>query len=126
MDESFFNDFESRLQSEGAGAALAQLADRLKQAERYGELFDVRLMQARLKHGLPAAQRAALESLPEPLRRAVEEDYLTACREIGFAVLEQGRLREAWKYLRPAGAQAAVAESLRKISPDEANAEEII
>jgi hypothetical protein len=126
MDESFFIDFESRLQSEGAASALAQLADRLKQAERFGELFDVRLMQARLKHGLPVAQSAALESLPEPLRRTVEEDYLTACREIGFAVLERGRLREAWKYLRPAGEQAAVAAAMERMSPDEENAEEII
>jgi hypothetical protein len=126
MDESFFNDFESRLQSDGAAAALAHLAEHLKQAKRFGELFDVRLMQARLKHGLPAAQSAALESLPEPLRRAVEEDYLTACREIGFAVLAQGRLREAWKYLRPAGEQAAVAAALKRIALDEENAEEVV
>jgi tetratricopeptide (TPR) repeat protein len=126
MDESFINEFESKLRDADAGVALAQLADRLKQAERFGELFDVRLMQARLKHGLPAAQSAALESLPEPLRRAVEEDYLAACREIGFAVLERGRLREAWKYLRPAGEQAAVAAALTKMRTDEENGEEMI
>ena len=126
MDESFFNDFERRLQSEGAAAALAQLAEGLKQARRYGELFDVRLMQARLKHGLPVAQSTSLESLSEPLRRAIEEDYLTACREVGFALLEQRRLREAWKYLRPTDEQAAVSAALMKIAPNEENAEEII
>jgi hypothetical protein len=126
MGESLFDEFHAALQSAGPAPALTNLADRLRQAERYGELFDVRLMQARLKHGLPASQSAALETLPELLRGKVETDYLNACREVGLALLSKHRVREAWKYLRPAGEQAAVAAELEKISPNEENVEELI
>ena len=89
MDERLFDEFQARLQTTGAETALEQLAQQLGQMRRYGELFDVRLMQARLKHGLPVANSASLETLPEPLRRQIENDYLTACREVGFAFLDE-------------------------------------
>ena len=102
------------------------LAQRFVVEQRYAELFDVRLMQIRLRNGLPAAESLSIEKLPEPLRGAIEQAYLEACREIGRGLLHQGRVRDAWRYLRPAGEQAAVAAELAKIPADEEHLEELI
>lgn len=121
-----FNELAEAAASQGIGAATARLAERLRHQEQYHELFDVRLLEARLKLGLPAILIQGLDDLAEPLRTRMEDAYLEACREVGHLLLADGRVREAWMYLRPVGDRADVAAALERITPDDGTTDQII
>ncbi|HET6883188.1 MAG TPA: hypothetical protein VFI31_23665 [Pirellulales bacterium] len=112
--------------NQGMPAATERLAEHFRASEHYHELFDLRLLQARLALGLPAILSKGLDDLEEPLRTQMEERYIEACREVGHLLLADGRVREAWMYLRPVGDRAAVAAALEKLTPDTDNTEQII
>lgn len=124
--ETSFDELQEELLTHGVDAALASLAERLRVASEYHDLFDVRLMQARRRLGLSVIQGQNLDDLEEPLRTRMEEAYLEACREVGHLLMAQGRVREAWMYLRPVGEKTETAAALRKIVPDESNTDQII
>ncbi|MGC4006256.1 MAG: hypothetical protein QM811_25315 [Pirellulales bacterium] len=126
MSHETLDALDAAIAAGGPTHALESLAKRFSVDERYHELFDTRLMQARLKLGLPAAAGGSLEELPDPERTKLEEAYLEACAEIGGRLLDKGRLREAWLYLRPTGKTEAVAAALRKLEVDEDNVEELL
>ena len=126
LDSKPFDELQADLQAEGADAVLERLAGLFREQRRYHELFDTRLMQSRHRLGLPVILATSLEDLPEPERTAVEEAYLTACREVGWLLWDDGKFREAWLYLRPLGENATVAAALGKVEPDEANVGELI
>jgi len=113
--ESIFDELQSTLAAQGAPAACTRLADHLRGTGQYHELFDARLMQARHELGLPIVPSGTLDDLPEPARTRMEEKYLEACREVGSLLLEAGRVREAWMYLRPVGEKADVAVALEEL-----------
>jgi len=118
--ESIFDELQSTLAAQGAPAACTRLADHLRGTGQYHELFDARLMQARHELGLPIVPSGTLDDLPEPARTRMEEKYLAACREVGSLLLEAGRVREAWMYLRPVGEKSDVAVALEKLREREA------
>lgn len=89
-------------------------------------LFDLRLMQERLRLGLAVDRRTPIEEIDEPLRSQLEAGYLAACREVGTLLAEAGRLREAWMYLRPAGDKQSLRRRLACITVDDAQADELI
>jgi hypothetical protein len=89
-------------------------------------LFDLRLMQERLRLGLALDRRTPIDEIDEPLRSQLEAGYLAACREVGELLVEAGRLREAWMYLRPAGEKQVLRRQLARITADEAQADELI
>ncbi len=123
---SLFDDLESTVTCGGVEPALAQLVEHLRGEGRFHELFDARLMQIRHALALPIVLTVPLDDLPEPVRTQLENGYLDICKEIGWPLLEQGRLRDAWAYLRPLGDNAAVAAALQKITPNDDNLEELI
>jgi hypothetical protein len=126
MSDRLFDETAADFEKSGPTAALETLAGRLKADDRLHELFDLRLMQTRLAHGLPVAHSPPLEDQPEPLRGILEKAYLDACREVGWAFMKQRQVREAWMYLRPLGETAAVAEALEKIEPTEDELEPLV
>lgn len=126
MSEPIFDELQTAVAQRGVGAATARIAEQLLASEHYHELFDLRLLEARLRLGLPAVLTKSLDDLAEPLRSQMEEEYLQACREVGQLFLRDGRVREAWMYLRPLGERAEVAAALAKLAPDEENTEQII
>ncbi len=126
MSDDIFEELQRTASRHNIEAAIAQAAEHLRASEHYHELFDLRLLEARLRLGLPAVLTKSLDDLQEPLRSQMEEEYLKACREAGYLFLNDGRVREAWMYLRPIGEQAEVAAALEKLTPDEENAEQII
>ena len=121
-----FEAIEAQLSTGGIDVALAHLAEILKSQARYHELFDARLMQARRRLGLPVILNKSIDDLPEPLRTQVENAYLEACKEVGHLLLDSGKVGEAWRYLRPVGDNAAVAEKLQLIEPDDDNIQQLI
>lgn len=127
MPDDIYEELLQARQSGGSEAALQRLAKYLLECHQYHDLFDVRLMQARHKLGLPIVWTKTLDQVPEPQRTAMEDASLEACREVGRAMLEVGRVREAWMYLRPAGDKAETAAALeRLVRDDESLAEDVI
>lgn len=122
-----YDEMTQAMAAGGADAALERLAAHMKTAHQYHDLFDVRLMQARLRAGLPVIWTKTMDELPEPGRTAVEDASIEACREVGKGLLQVGRVREAWMYLRPAGEKAEVAKVLEElVKEDESLAEDVI
>jgi hypothetical protein len=103
-----------------------RVAQSLASAGEFHRLFDLRLIQERRRLGLPLDRRTPIDDVEEPLRSQLEAGYLTACREVGELLLEAGRLREAWMYLRPAGDKLSIRQHLARIVPEEDQAEELI
>lgn len=126
MGENLFEELKARVEADGVPVALERLAEELRGAGRYHELFDALLMAARHREGLPVASARNLDTLEEPLRSRMEEVYLAACREVGGLWLERGRVREAWMYLRPLGENDAFAAALRGIEVTDENVEDVI
>lgn len=126
LDQQTFDDVAEAAAKEGMSAATEKLAEHFRSSEQYHELFDLRLLQARLDLGLPAILTKGLDDLEEPLRTRMEDRYLEACREVGHLLLADGRVREAWMYLRPVGDRATVAAALEKLTPQDDSAEQII
>lgn len=103
-----------------------EVAQALVAAGELHRLFDLRLLQERHRHGLPLDRRTPIDDVEEPLRSQVEAGYLAACREVGELMLESGRLREAWMYLRPAGDKFSIRERLATVVLDDERADELI
>ena len=127
MSDEIYDQLEQARRSGDVDATLNQLAAHLRTNHQYHDLFDVRLMQARAKHGLPLIWTKSLDQLPEPQRTAVEDASIEACREVGNAMLEVGRVREAWMYLRPTGDKNELAARLEQlVKEDESLSEDVI
>jgi hypothetical protein len=103
-----------------------QVAQTLVERGEFHRLFDLRLIQERRRLGLPLDRRTPIDDVEEPLRSQLETGYLAACREVGELLLEAGRLREAWMYLRPAGDKLSLRQRLAKVVLDDDRADELI
>ncbi len=121
-----FDEVEATLACGGVEPALEQLAERFKVERRYHELFDTRLMQARHHLGLSIVTSGTLDEQPEPQRSQLEDAYLEACREVGHLLLDEGKLREAWVYLRPTGESARMADAIKAATPNDENLPELV
>jgi hypothetical protein len=97
MSDDIFDELEKTVSRQSMEAATARAAEHLRSSEHYHELFDLRLLDARLRLGLPAVLTKSLDDLKDPLRTQMEEEYLKACREVGFLFLNDRRVREASK-----------------------------
>lgn len=126
FDDREFQQIRETVASAGADATCTALVEIFLAKKRYHELFDTRLLQTRQRLGLPIAGNSDLEDIPEPQRSEVEEGYLAACREVGKMLLDDGEIRTAWMYLRPAGETELMRAALERIEPDEANTEAIV
>lgn len=126
MSEQLFETLKTAVADGGAEATFDQLAQEMIQQQRYHDLFDTRLMQARYRLGLPVISATALDELPEEVRSKLEDGYLVACREVGDLLLKQNRFREAWMYLRPVGDKSPVAAALESATPEDETLEEMI
>ncbi|MGD9722035.1 MAG: hypothetical protein AB7O59_10015 [Pirellulales bacterium] len=126
MDTDVFDQLQSRLAAEGPDGLFAALIVRLTTEKRYHDLFDVLLMRSRRRLGLPVILTTSIDDLDEPLRSQVETEYLAACRQVGTLLLDEGKLREAWMYLRPVGDKRLVGQALARIPATEENLQDMI
>ncbi|QDU54284.1 hypothetical protein [Aeoliella mucimassa] len=75
---------------------------------------------------IPLINSPRLDDLEEPVRVQLEDDYTAACREVGGLLVDAGRLREGWQYLRAAGDKAPLQQVLGRAVPNPDNIEELI
>ncbi len=126
MSQDTFDQLSQTLRESGSEALFDQLTATLAREKKYHELFDVLLMRSRQRLGLPAILQGSIDDLDEPVRSQVEDAYLESCRHVGALLLDEGRLREAWMYLRPVGDKQLVAVAIEKIVPCEENLQDLI
>ncbi len=123
------------LASRGADAALDEAATLLRQQKKFHELFEVLKMKLRRNLGLPllpgvavggGANHSESETLTDHQRTKLEDGLIGACREIGAALLADGKIREGWMYLRPVGDKNEAARLLGRIEANDENYEDLI
>jgi tetratricopeptide (TPR) repeat protein len=108
------------------GTLLARAAQSLVESGDVHRLFELRLLEERRRLGLALDRRTPIDEIEEPLRSQLEAAYLAACREVGELLLEAGRLREAWMYLRPAGDKLAMRRRLSHVTAEGEQADGLI
>ena len=114
LDAAGFEQLEATAAASGPAAMLDQLAATLATARRWHAVFDLRLVQARLAAGLPLTTNAPPE---DPATQArLDERSLTACREVGQGLLDEGQVAAAWMYLRAAMPAEDVAQQLAAVA----------
>jgi hypothetical protein len=121
-----FDHLQSTFQSRGPEAALDHAATLLRDQKKYHELFEILKMQLRWKLGLPLLAGEATDGLPEDKRTQLEDGLIVACRQVGSALLAEGKIREGWMYLRPVGDKKEAATLLSRIADTDENYEELI
>jgi len=124
--ETEFDQLQETLERGGVEAALDQLAEYLRGNKNYHELFEALKMKARYELGLPLTYQDAGDELDESTRTKLEDGLISACRDVGTALLREGAIREGWMYLRPVGDRAAAAVELEKIDANEENLDALI
>ncbi|WP_425617189.1 hypothetical protein NA78x_000860 [Anatilimnocola sp. NA78] len=123
---ALFQQLQASLAQGGAAAVLQQAAEQLRKEKRYHELFEALKMQLRLRLGLPLQSSEGSDGLSEALRKDLEDGLITACREVGSLLIQEGKVREGYMYLRPVGEAAEARALLDQVVPDEDNTEELI
>jgi hypothetical protein len=98
----------------GSEAMLEALAASLAARRRWHALFDLRMVQARQRLGLPVS--GDVGAIDEATRELLDELSLAACREVGWPLLEEGQVAAAWMYLRAAAAPDEVAARLAALA----------
>jgi len=121
-----FDDLPQALDEGGVSAVLDRLVDTLRGEQKYPELFEALKMQVRHRLGLPIAYSEGGDDLTPEVRDQLETGLLDACREVGLALVRQGRVHDGWQYLRPTGENELVAAELRKLEIDDDNLEDIV
>src|SRR5262245_10521756 len=121
-----FDQIQAASSARGAEAVLDETATLLRNQNKFHELFEVLKMRLRRTLGLPLVAIEPMESLSEEKRTKLEDGLITACREVGEALLAEGQIREGWMYLRPVGDKAEAAKLLSAIETTDENCEDLI
>ncbi len=111
-----FEELEALLSSQGSAAALDYLDHRFREEKNYRALFDARLMRARLGLGLSLLPGG---DIPSAAQSAYNQAVTEAARETAELFLSEGRLAEAWPYLRAIGDTARMAAAIETAEPGE-------
>ena len=119
-DETSFDRLDTLFATEGGKAMLEDLADTLRRREQWHAVFDTRIVQARLAAGLTDDVDPA--SLDSRQREALDAASRAAALEVGWPLLEAGRVAEGWMYLRVAAEPAEVAGRLAGIAAEKLSA----
>jgi hypothetical protein len=132
MTTTEFDQLQSAVAGGGPDAALEKAAALLREQKKYHELFEVLKMQLRrrlrlpLLAGMSGEPSGDSETLTDDQRTKLEDGLIAACREVGAALLAEGKIREGWMYLRPVGDKAEAAKLLGRIEPTDENYEDLI
>ena len=106
--------------ADGPGAALDFLVETLRSEKNYHKLFDALLLKKKCELGLPTVNPTSLQDVPEEQRAEFENCYIESAREVGTALLDEGKLQDAWVYFRTIGEPEAVAKKLDETTlPDD-------
>jgi hypothetical protein len=123
---SIYDRLVETAQTQSPLAAAQLLVAELRQAGRYLELFEALKMLRRLELGLPAVALDHDAPLTPDQAEAIERGLLEACREVGLALIQQGRLQDGWLYMRPVGDLAAVRQAVDQLEATPENLDQFL
>jgi len=129
-----FESLQKTTSENGPGAAARFLADEMRREEKFPELFEALKMVHRIELGLPAvhteASSANTDSEPDAISPDVQDELdkklLSACAEVGTALMRKGNLQEGWMYMRAVGDRAATAEAMSKVPVTQDNLDTVL
>jgi hypothetical protein len=132
-DQNLFETIEQTLATHGPAAAAQVLVDKSRNEQNYTELFEALKMLHRIELGLPAVQTdiASTGDGSEPgispdIQDQLDKRLISACREVGMAMLRQGKLQEGWMYMRAANDPKAAAEAIAEVPVTHENLDVIL
>ncbi|MFN8008039.1 MAG: hypothetical protein U0V70_13655 [Terriglobia bacterium] len=114
MSEAVFQQLENLLARREPSLAFDFLENQFREAKKYPHLFETYLMRKRFELGLPLIQVGPLD-LPDAQRRAYEESFVQAAREVGRLYLADGNIPRAWPYFRAIGETAPVKAAIEAL-----------
>jgi hypothetical protein len=123
MSEETFAQFDSL--ASDTNAVFEKLVDELTQRKNYHALFDAMLMQKKHELGLPLGRPGSLEDVPSEQQPIIEQSYIDSARTVGQMLLDDGKIGEAWVYLRTIREPEAVRKAIESLEVDTENFEEI-
>lgn len=126
VSAEWFDELQRVGAADGPEASLEHLAAAFRDAKRYHDLFDVRVMQNRLRMRLPVDRKLGQNEDTPSENAKLEDADLAACREVGRLLLAEGRLRDAWMYLQASGDRQAMGAALAAGKPREDDADQWI
>jgi hypothetical protein len=126
IDDAIFRHLERAAAEGGTRAALDALVDALRVAGREHELFEALKFRIRAELGLPLAPRDLDETLEPSIRDRLDQGLIAACQEVGQRLMDAGRLRESWTYLRVLGDRQAAQQALARAAVRDDSVGELI
>lgn len=123
MSENHFAKFDSV--ANNSAAVFEQLEQHLKDSKNYHALFDAIMMQKKHELGLPLSRPGSIEDVPEEHQPAIEQCYIDSARVVGNLLLEDGKIGEAWVYLRTIREPDSIRKAIEALEVDTENFEEV-
>ena len=123
---SVFEQLEETFKNQGVESTLVKLADELANAKKFHELFEARKLLLRHQLGLPLLYTGTGDDLDEEKQNELEEGLAAICREVGKQLMEAGKLREGWMYLRPVGDIDTAKSFITQAEVDDENIDELV
>lgn len=105
---------------------LDQMVEHFRRLRRPAELFEALKMRVRHQAGLPLVASEDEISRPDDIERQLELGLLDACREAATLLIEDGKVREGWMYLRPTGDLPLARRLLEDVAIDDDNYDDMI
>ncbi len=116
MADIDFSEFDSLA---GDQAALfAALKKQLTDSKQYHRLFDALLLEKKHGLGAPLGRPGSIEDVSGEQREAVEQAYVDAAREVGQLLLDDGKIGEAWVYMRTIREPEPVRKAIEAVEID--------
>ena len=129
-----FDMLKNTVAAQGPKAGAILLAETMRREKKYPELFEALKMLHRLELGLPAVhtdlsgahEQTELNLLSPEIQDQLDKRILTACSEVGVALMREGKLQEGWMYLRAVGDRPLTAEAMREVPVTQDNLDTVL
>ena len=122
MSDNAFSEFDSI--AGDSNAVLEKLIQHLTDQKEYHRLFDAILMRKKHELGVSLGRPGGIEDVPQQHREAVEQTYIDAARTVGKLLLDEGKIGEAWVYLRTIREPELIRKAIEELPIDTDNYEE--
>ncbi len=105
---------------------LEAMVQHFRDTRQPAELFESLKMRVRHRVGLPLVASEDEVTRPDDIERQLEQGLLDACREAGTMLIEDGKVREGWMYLRPTGDLELARGLIAEVEINEENYDDMI
>lgn len=100
-----------------ADTAIATLIEHLTANKNYDKLFDALCLQAKHELGLPLVRPTSFEDVPTEHEDSFKTKYVSAARQTGQLLLDDGEIPQAWIYYRTIGEHEPVQAAIDAFKP---------